>query len=140
MLKNISLNTVSSLGIYYPGNSILHRLQARTKLLVMFLFLVVFFIANRRIWHFAPYIVIGVLLIITVKLSGVSFRHMWQRMWILILLGVIGAIPTAFIPDNPADHPVMTLEPLPLTFGLLRNTLLIYGVAFVVYFVAFCCP
>src|ERR1039457_3753843 len=126
MLKNISFNTVSSLGIYYPGNSILHRLQARTKLLVMFLILEVFFIANQRVWHFAPYIVIGLLLIITVKLSGVSFRHMWQRMWILLLLGVIGAIPTAFIPDNPTNHPVMKLGPLPVTFGLLRNTLLIY--------------
>ena len=140
MLKNISLNTVSSLGIYYPGNSILHRLQARTKLLLMFLFLVVFYIANHRIWHFAPYIVIGLLLIITVKVSGVSFRHMWQRMWILILLGVIGAIPTAFIPDNPTDHPILKLGPLPVTYGLLRNTLLIYGVVFVVYFVAFSLP
>src|SRR5579863_2081355 len=130
MLKNISLNTVSSLGIYYPGNSILHRLQARTKLLVMFWFLVVFFIANHRVWHFTPYIVTGLLMIITVKISGVSFRHMWQRMWILILLGVIGAIPTAFIPDNPAQNPVLTMGPLLLTFGLLRNALLIYGAAF----------
>ncbi len=140
MLKNISLNTVSSLGIYYPGNSILHRLQARTKLLVMFWFLVVFFIANQRVWHFTPYIVIGLLMIITVKISGVSFRHMWQRMWILILLGAIGAIPTAFIPDNPANNPVLTIGPLPVTFGLLRNALLIYGTAFVLYFVVFLLP
>ena len=140
MLKNISLNNVSSLGIYYPGNSILHRLQARTKLLVILFILVAYYIADQRVWHFIPYIVMGLLTLGAVWMSGVSFRHMWQRMWLLILLAVIGAVPTAFIPDNPADHPVLTMGPLSVAYGLLRNTLLIYGAAFLIYFVVFLLP
>ncbi|MEO8973975.1 MAG: energy-coupling factor transporter transmembrane component T [Ktedonobacteraceae bacterium] len=143
MLKNISnksFQTVSSLGIYYPGNSILHRMQARTKLLVMLCILVAYYIADGRVWHFMPYIVMGLVTFGAIWLSGVSFRHMWQRMWLLILLAVIGALPTAFIPDNPADHPVLTMGPLPVAYGLLRNVLLIYGVVFFVYFVVFLLP
>lgn len=138
MLKNLStssMNTISSLGIYYPGNSILHRLQARTKLLALFWLLIIYYIAAQRTWHFAPYIVIGLLTLLAVRVSGVSFRQMWRRMWILILFGVIGAIPTAFIPDNPADHPVLIMGPLPMTYGLLRTILLSYGALFVVYFI-----
>lgn len=131
------MNTVSSLGIYYPGNSILHRMQARTKLLVMLCILVAYYIADQRVWHFMPYIVMGLLTFGAIWLSGVSFRHIWQRMWLLILLAVIGAVPTAFIPDNPADHPVLTMGPLPVAYGLLRNTLLVYGVVFLVYCVVF---
>ena len=134
------MNTVSSLGIYYPGNSILHRMQARTKLLVIVCILVAYYIADERVWHFMPYIVMGLLTVGAIWLSGVSFRHMWQRMWLLILLAVIGAIPTAFIPDNPADHPVLSMGPLPVAYGVLRNILLIYGVIFLVYFVVFLLP
>lgn len=134
------MKTVSSLGIYYPGTSLLHRLQARTKLLAMLCIVVAYYIADQRTWHFVPYIVMGVLTIGAIWISGVSFRHMWQRMWLLILLGVIGAIPTAFIPDNPADHPVLTMGPLPVTYGLLRDTLLVYVVAFCVSILVFLLP
>ncbi len=143
MLKNISqmsMKTVSSLGIYYPGNSLLHRLQARTKLLAMLFIVVAYYIADQRTWHFVPYIVMGVLTIGGIWISGVSFRHMWQRMWLLILLGVIGAIPTAFIPDNPADHPVLIMGPWPVAYGVLRDILLSYAAAFCVYFVVFLLP
>ncbi len=134
------MNTVTSLGIYYPGNSILHRMQARTKLLVILCILVAYYIADQRVWHFMPYIVMGLLTVGAIWLSGVSFRHIWQRMWLLILLAVIGALPTAFIPDNPADHPVLAMGPLSVTYGLLRNALLIYGVVFFVYFVVYLLP
>lgn len=139
MLKNLStssMNTISSLGIYYPGNSILHRLQARTKLLSLFWLLVIYYITAQRIWHFAPYIVIGLLTFLAVYVSGIGFRQMWRRMWILIVFGIIGAIPTAFIADNPTDHPVLTIGPIPMTYGLTRTILLSYGAVFVVYFIA----
>ncbi len=55
MFRNISLGT------YYPGNSLLHRLQARTKLLLL-VWLAIFLIrANNHFWHFAPYVVLVIL-------------------------------------------------------------------------------
>ena len=43
------------LGTYFPGDSLLHHLRARTKLLVMLWLTIFFFIANQRFWHFAPH-------------------------------------------------------------------------------------
>jgi len=50
MLKNVTLGT------YYPGKSLIHRLQARTKLLTLFWIIVCMLIANQRLWHFATII------------------------------------------------------------------------------------
>ena len=90
LLKNISL------GMYYPGKSILHRLQARTKLLALSWIILCLIIANQHKWHFAPYIIVVALVSVGVILSGVSPREMWRRMWLLILLMALGAIPTLF--------------------------------------------
>src|SRR6266566_3813895 len=105
MIKNISL------GVYYPGDSLLHRLQARTKLLVLLWLFVFLTIANHREWHFAPYILVGLLVIAATGLSGVSFRHMWQRMWLLVH-GIILifsflltlCMPLLFLPILPLRH------------------------------------
>src|SRR5579859_6180226 len=88
LFKNISL------GIYYPGDSLLHRLQARTKLLALFWLVATLIIANQRQWHFAPYIAIVVLLGIGIALAGISPSEMWRRIWLLLLLLLLGAIPS----------------------------------------------
>ena len=80
MLKNISL------GMYYPGKSLLHRLQARTKLLIILWLVVVLLIANQRVWHFAPYGVLVLILVSGIAASGISPWLIWQRMWLLTVL------------------------------------------------------
>src|ERR687884_284457 len=86
MLKNISL------GMYYPGKSLLHRLQARTKLLALVWIAVWLMIANSRTWHFIPYAVAAIFFCMAVACSGITARQMWQRMWLLLLLTLIGGI------------------------------------------------
>src|SRR5207245_8581359 len=99
-----------ALGIYHPGNSLLHRLQARTKLLVLLYLTIYFIIANRRVWHFAPYIVSVLLLLTAISLSAISFYYLWRRMRLLVLLAFLVALPTFLFPA-PSAPP---LPPSPL--------------------------
>jgi energy-coupling factor transport system permease protein len=66
LLKNVSF------GVYYPGTSFLHRLQARTKLLAMLICLgalvidQLFFTGN-----FVPYLMAVLLVTCGVAVSGI---------------------------------------------------------------------
>src|SRR5438445_7401624 len=103
MFKNISL------GIYYPGNSLLHRLQGRTKLLLLAWFTVYIVIANNYMWHFAPYIVLAALSFLGVVISGISLHLVCRLLLEKKKLMLLGAIPTLFTTDG-------TVKPL-YTFG-----------------------
>ncbi len=129
MLNNISL------GIYYPGNSLLHRLQARTKLLLLAWFIVCLTIANRRQWHFAPYIVIVTLVGVGVALSGISPRQLWQRMWLLVLFAVMGAGPALLVHEN-TDKPLYTFDTLQLPFAQVYGAIVVYVFLLALYILA----
>ncbi len=64
MLNNISL------GRYYPGQSVLHRLDPRVKLLAALLVMVVIFMVNDTL----PMVSIGLLSIVLIILARVPFR------------------------------------------------------------------
>jgi energy-coupling factor transport system permease protein len=85
------LRNISS-GIYYPGASLLHRLQARTKLLLMLFFVAGLVLAERSYWDFTPYLVAVALVICGVACSGTSFREMGRRLWFLLFLVVLGIV------------------------------------------------
>src|SRR5258706_10797807 len=121
MIKNISL------GVYYPGNSLLHQLQARTKLLVMFWLVIFLTIANQHVWHFAPYIIAGLLVIVATALSSISFRHMWQRLWLLILLAFLGSIANIFFPASSSNQVLYALGPLLVPYSLIHGIILIFS-------------
>lgn len=126
MFKNISL------GIYYPGNSILHRLQARTKLLLLAWLTIYIVIANNFRWHFAPYIVLIIFSFVGIVSSGISLHHVWRRIRLLLLLMLLGAAPTLFTTDGTVK-PIYTLGPFPTSFALLRSAIVIYGILLTIY-------
>ncbi len=128
MLKNISL------GVYYPGNSLLHRLQARTKLLLLVWFAVLSALANRHVWHFAPYIALGALVFLGTALSGVSASQMWQRMRILVFFAIFGALFTPFS-RNSGSKPLYTIGPYAVSFGLLHWAIILYGALLTAYII-----
>lgn len=119
LFKNITL------GVYYPGNSLLHRLQARTKLLALFWLVATLIIANQRQWHFAPYIALVVLVGIGIALAGISPREMWRRIWLLLLLLLLGAIPSLSYMDSDT-RVLYSVGPLHTSYATVR-LLLIYG-------------
>src|SRR5438874_8481290 len=121
MLKNISL------GMYYPGKSLLHRLQARTKLLALVWTAVWLMIANSRVWHFIPYIVAVIFFCVAVACSGASPVQMLRRMWLLLLLVLIGGIQSLSSKEGD-ERAFSTLGPWLTSYGIVQTVLLIGSV------------
>ena len=119
MLKNVSLGT------YYPGKSVLHRLQARTKLLVLLIIVISLVIAGQRQWHFAPFIALVVLLGVAIAGSYVSLRELWRRMWLLIVLTIIGALTVLFSLSGNGDKVLYALGPFGIPYALARESALL---------------
>lgn len=136
MFNNIAL------GVYYPGSSFIHRLQARTKLLLIAWFAIFFTIANHRFWHFAPYILAIVLLISSVALARISAGYMWLRLRLLILFALIGIIPTLlFFSSTDSTHPPLrTFGPLLVAYGTLRLAVAGYSIALLLYILVMLLP
>lgn len=116
MLKSIPV------GVYFPGQSLLHRLQARTKLLLLFWLLVSLTIANQHEWHFAPYIAIFFLAGLGVIAGKISPREVWQRIWPLVIVILISGLFTLTSRgDDP--RPLSNIGPVVTTFALARVVL-----------------
>ncbi len=120
MLKNVALGT------YYPGKSVIHRLQARTKLLMLFWIIACILIANQRLWHFATIALMLIFFCASVALARIPARDIWRRMWLLVLLLVVGSISTLFV--RVRDMSVLfRLGPVLVSYGVARTVLLIIG-------------
>lgn len=119
MLQHISL------GVYYPGNSLLHQLRARTKLLVLLWLMAYLLVANQRHGHYVPYVVLGGLLVAAALASEVGLAHLWRRMRLLVLFAALGAIPLLFF---VVGKPLATFGPYPATYAAARWAMLAYGV------------
>jgi energy-coupling factor transport system permease protein len=84
-----------ALGVYYPADSLLHRLQARTKLLVLLWLIVFVTLANRQAnWRPTPYAGLVLVVVAAVALSGISPIHLWRRVRLLALITAVGALMT----------------------------------------------
>ena len=129
MLKNVSLGT------YYPGKSLLHRLQARTKLLVLLIVVVSLVIAGQREWHFLPFIALIILLSVAIAASNISPRELWRRMWLLIVLTVIGALTVLFSLSGDDDKILYALGPLRIPYGIARESVLLLALALLLFLI-----
>ncbi|HZC05730.1 MAG TPA: energy-coupling factor transporter transmembrane component T [Ktedonobacterales bacterium] len=78
-------------GSYIPRESVIHRLRARTKLLLLCWLAVSFFIANHKQFHYGVYGLAFALLILTLLLSGANPGYIWRRMRLLFLLMALSA-------------------------------------------------
>ncbi len=129
MLKNVSLGT------YYPGKSLLHRLQARTKLLVLLIVVVSLVIAGQREWHFLPFIALLIVLGVAIAGSNISPRELWRRMWLLIVLTVIGALTVLFSLSGNDDKILYALGPLRMPYGIARESALLLALVLLFFLI-----
>ena len=130
MFQNIPLGT------YFPGKSLLHRLRARTKLLLMLWLSIYFTLANQNFWDFTPHIVALLLLLAGIAFSGIAPGVIWRRMRWLVLLALIGIIPNALFFGNSGTTVLRTIGPWPLPYVLVRGILAAYGILFA-FFILF---
>jgi energy-coupling factor transport system permease protein len=101
-----------TLGSYFPGDSILHRLQARTKLLALFWIFGVLVVANHRQGVIAPQLAVTVVVLLAAGLSGVSFKQLWRRTRILAV-ALIGA--AIFMLLDRDGTPIVNHDPVVIT-------------------------
>ncbi|CEJ72187.1 energy-coupling factor transporter transmembrane component T family protein [Paraclostridium sordellii] len=92
MLKDITI------GQYYPTSSIIHKLDARVKLVATFIFMVSLFIINK----FWPYLIVVGCLLSVIKLSKIPRKFIVKGLkplkWIIIFTFIINIF---FIPGDP---------------------------------------
>ncbi|MGL5753828.1 MAG: energy-coupling factor transporter transmembrane component T family protein [Paraclostridium sp.] len=92
MLKDITI------GQYYPTSSIVHKLDARVKLIATFIFMVSLFIINE----FWPYLIVVGGLMTVIKLSKIPGKFIIKGLkplkWIIVFTFVINVF---FIPGDP---------------------------------------
>src|SRR5215469_14883097 len=74
MLSNLPI------GVYTAGTSPIHRLRARTKLLVVAWLAIAFFVANHKMFHYGTYAVAFLLLAAALYLARVDVGYIWRRM------------------------------------------------------------
>ena len=129
MLKDITL------GQYFPGNSFIHRLDPRTKLIALVVYIVALFMAV----NWVSYALMAAFLLLCIKIStipGKSFiRGMKPLMMILIFTGVLNLF---FTTDGKVlvDFWVITITTAGLQraiFMVVRILLLICGTFLLTY-------
>lgn len=82
MIKDITI------GQYIPGDSFVHRLDPRIKIILSMLFIVNLFLLN----NFFGYIFIVAFIVITVLISGLSFKYIYKGLKPIFILLIITAL------------------------------------------------
>ena len=92
MLKDITL------GQYFPGNSVVHRLDPRTKLIMLVVYIVALFLAKSWV----SYAVMLAFLVVTIKISTIPVKSIVRGMKPLVLILVFtGVLNLFFTQDGP---------------------------------------
>lgn len=93
MLKDITI------GQYLPGESFIHKLDPRTKILLSLLFIVCLFLINK----FTGYIAIVLLLAIIIMVAKVPIKYIFNGIKPIILLVILTAVLNVFMVRGTKD-------------------------------------
>lgn len=86
MLKDITL------GQYFPGNSVIHRLDPRTKLVLLIVYIVALFSAKSYI----SYALVAAALLTCIKITEIKMKTMLKGMKPLLIIIILTAILNMF--------------------------------------------
>jgi energy-coupling factor transport system permease protein len=129
MLKDITL------GQYFPGNTPIHRLDPRTKLIAVILYIVALFLAK---W-FVSYAVVLVFLAVSISLSKIHLKTMLKGLKPLIVIILITSVLNLLYTDG--EHPLVkiwrftiSLEGIETAFFMvIRIIMLVMGTFLLTY-------
>ena len=82
MIQNVTI------GQYFPGNSFMHRLDARLKLVLTITIIVLIFFIHS-VWRYVSVTVLLMLMIISSKVSFKFVLKSIKSMWLVILIAFI---------------------------------------------------
>lgn len=129
MLKDITM------GQYFPGDSFVHRLDPRTKLIMVIIYIAALFTAKS----YVSYAVMAAFLIISVRISTIKFKMLFKGLKPLIIVIAFTAILNLFFTSG--EHIIFQIGRLKLTWEgvvtalkmLLRLVMLIMGTFLLTY-------
>ena len=81
-----------TLGKYFPGDSLIHRLDPRTKLIAVFAYIVVLFLAKGLL----SYLILFAFLALTVAISGIHVKNIIRGIRPLVLILTITSLLNMF--------------------------------------------
>ncbi len=128
MLKDITL------GQYFPGNSLAHKLDPRTKIILTVLYIVALFCAK---W-FVSYVLVAALLVIGIKVSGVAPKALVRGLKPILFIICFTAVLNLFYTPGEVLASFwifkITKEGISTAFFMvLRITMLIMGTFLLTY-------
>jgi len=82
MIKDVAL------GQYFPGNSIIHRLDPRTKLILTIAYIVILFICDGVV----PYAIMTAFLLGVILLTRISLRLIFKSVRPILILLIFTAV------------------------------------------------
>ena len=85
-----------TLGQYYPGRSVIHRLDARTKIIATLLYIVALFIVN----NFWGFIIAGAGLAIVIAMSKVPVKFIFRGLTPVFLIILFTVVINIFMTDG----------------------------------------
>ena len=129
MLKDITM------GQFFPGNSVVHRLDPRTKLILVVIYIAALFTAKGYI----SYLVMAAFLFLSVKISTISFKSLIKGLKPLIIVIAFTAILNLLFTGG--EHEIFHVWKLRITVEgvltalkmLLRLVLLVMGTFLLTY-------
>ena len=126
MLKDITL------GQFFPGDTIVHRLDARTKLILVLLYIVALFQAKSW-WSYGLVLAVTVLCMALSRISPKNiFKGLKPMLFIIVLTGLLNIFYTTGTPIRPGW--IITWEGIGRAVQMiLRITLLIAGTFLLTY-------
>jgi energy-coupling factor transport system permease protein len=129
MLKDITL------GQYFPGDTVVHRLDPRTKLLCVILYIAALFCAK---W-FVSYAAVALMLIVSIRLSRVKLKALTRGLRAVYIIVAVTAIMNLFFTGGEPVSQLPVLRHISVEgiyaaiFMMLRIVLLIMGTFLLTY-------
>ncbi len=111
MLKDVTL------GQYFPGNTVVHRLDARTKLLMTVLYIVALFTAKSWI----SYSLVAAFLVLSVRLSHIPFRTILRGLKPILIIVILTGVLNLFY--GGGTHVLVSFWGLTITWEGVRAAL-----------------
>jgi len=120
------LNTNITIGQYIPGDSVIHRADPRTKIILSIVFMVVIFLVNS-FWTFTA---MALFVLLTVVISGVPMKYTLRGlkpiMFIIIFTAVINIFTTGGTPiSDKVPFRYITWEGVALALKLAVRLVLV---------------
>ena len=124
-----------TLGQYFPGNTLLHRLDPRTKLIAVVLYIVALFLAKS----FVTYGIMFLLLAVSIAVSKVPGKSIFRGMKPVVFILIFTAVLNLFY--TPGEHVLFHFWILTVTmegvvnafFMVIRILMLIAGTFLLTY-------